>query len=101
MMKIDGSELLDKAVCVQCREMHQAIKLYVVSMMCIILSFLGVRIDFEQPEYSVNEENGTIEVCAVIMEGGLERNITITLATRNGTAIGKKAILYMHNALFI
>jgi hypothetical protein len=51
-------------------------------------SFLGVGIDFEQPQYSVNEENGTIEVCAVIMEGGLERNITITLATRNGTATG-------------
>ena len=52
--------------------------------------FVGVVIEFEQPEYSVVENNGSVEVCAVIVEGGLERNITVTIFTRNGMAIGKE-----------
>lgn len=50
---------------------------------------VGVVIEFEQPEYSVFENNGSVEVCAVIVEGGLERNITVTIFTRNGRAIGE------------
>lgn len=61
--------------------------------------WLGVVIDFEQPEYSVNERNGTIEVCAVIVEGNLQRNITVTLTTRDGRAIGKVLMYSQTSAL--
>lgn len=59
------------------------------SIIMMVDVLVGVVIEFEQPEYSVFENNGSVEVCAVIVEGGLERNITVTIFTRNGRAIGE------------
>ena len=50
----------------------------------------GVTIDLEDPSYSVNEENGTIEVCAVITSGSLERSVVVTIETAEGTATGER-----------
>ena len=49
-----------------------------------------MTIDLEDPSYSVNEENGTIEVCAVITSGSLERSVVVTIATAEGTATGER-----------
>ena len=54
----------------------------------------GVTIDLEDPSYSVNEENGTIEVCAVITSGSLEKSVVVTLATAEGTATGERCNKY-------
>ena len=56
----------------------------------LTLSHTEVIIDLEDPSYSVNEENGTIEVCAVITSGSLERSVVVTLATAEGTATGER-----------
>ena len=48
--------------------------------------FTGVTIGIELPDYTVNEGNGIIEVCAVIVSGTLERTLTFTLSTQDGTA---------------
>ena len=44
--------------------------------------------DFEEPELSVPENDGFVEVCIHIIDGILERNLTLTLSTRDFTAIG-------------
>lgn len=63
------------------------------SKACIIILssnlFLGVVISFEMPEYSVSEGDGPLEVCAQIVEGSLEREVTVTLFTSDMSATGK------------
>ena len=47
-----------------------------------------MEVSFQQTVYSVMESNDTVEVC-VVLSGILERNVTITLSTSNGSAVGK------------
>ena len=51
-----------------------------------IAFFTGVTIGVELPDYTVNEGDGSVEVCAVIVSGTLERTLTFTLSTQDGTA---------------
>ena len=51
--------------------------------------FSGVVINFELPEYSVRESDGTREVCARVAEGTLQRDLLVTLSTQDSAAIGK------------
>ena len=44
--------------------------------------------DFEEPEYSVVENGTFVEVC-VLVNGILERNLTLTISTRDQTAVGE------------
>ena len=49
----------------------------------------GVEIGLESPTYSVNESNGDItllEVCAQLNVGTLEKNVTVTLTSMDGSA---------------
>ena len=56
--------------------------------MCKNLFFiLGISIGFELPRYTVNEGDGSIEVCAVLTSGSLERTVTFTLSTGDDSAI--------------
>ncbi len=48
-----------------------------------------VEIGLERPLYTVNETDGTIEVCAVLVSGSLERTVTVSLSTVDGTAKGR------------
>ena len=48
----------------------------------------GVTIGFEMPNYTVPEDGGFVEVCAVVLDGGLERTVNITLETLPGSAAG-------------
>lgn len=50
-------------------------------------------IGIERPDYSVTEADGPLEVCAVIAEGTLEREVAITLTTFDGSAVGKALLL--------
>ena len=46
----------------------------------------GISIGFELPRYTVNEGDGSIEVCAVLTSGTLERTVMFTLSTQDDSA---------------
>ena len=46
----------------------------------------GISIGFELPRYTVNEGDGSIEVCAVLTSGSLERTVIFTLSTGDDSA---------------
>ena len=48
----------------------------------------GVTIGLEMPNYTIPEEGGFVEVCAVVTDGTLERTVNITLETLPGSATG-------------
>ena len=50
-----------------------------------------VEVGLEESTYEIEEGNIELEVCAVITNGTLERNIAVTLVTANGTATRKSA----------
>ena len=52
----------------------------------------GVRIGFEQELY-VDEEGNTIEVCARIFNGDLERNLVVSISSMDMTARGESLII--------
>ena len=45
-----------------------------------------VTIGFEMEMYNSGEDQGTVQVCARIMEGSLEREVSIALQTQDGSA---------------
>ena len=47
---------------------------------------IGISIGFELPRYTVNEGDGSIEVCAALTNGTLERTVTFTLSTQDNSA---------------
>ena len=47
-----------------------------------------VVIEFEEPSYTT-PENGTVEVCAHVASGQLERDTKVVLSTRPGTSTGQ------------
>ena len=47
-----------------------------------------VTVELENRTYTVPENEGHVEVCAVIVRGSLERTVTVTLSTKDGSAIG-------------
>ena len=52
-----------------------------------LIPFLsGVTISVETPTYIVNEEDSSVEVCAILISGALERTVRFTLATTDGSA---------------
>ena len=49
---------------------------------------VGITIEFENMTYTIPENEGPVEVCAVIVRGSLERTITISLSTQDDSATG-------------
>lgn len=47
-----------------------------------------VMLEFELSNYTVDEENGFVEVCAVLI-GQTERSVNASLQTADGTAVGE------------
>ena len=45
-----------------------------------------MTIGLEQPSYTVNEDNGSVMVCAAIVNGTLERTLTFRLTTQDDSA---------------
>ena len=45
-------------------------------------------IGFEEPTYTVTEGQPQREVCAIVREGTIDRDVTVTLQTQPGTATG-------------
>ena len=53
-----------------------------------------MTIGFDRPSYNVNETDMTVEVCARILDGSLERPVVVALFTSEGTATGKNNKLF-------
>jgi hypothetical protein len=50
----------------------------------------GVTVGLEFPSYTVNERDGSIEVCAVLLDGTLQRTLMVNLSTQqNANAQGQ------------
>ena len=47
-----------------------------------------VGVSVEDPSYTVDESDGTVEVC-VVLNGTIERNVSVTISTSDGSAIGR------------
>ena len=50
----------------------------------------GVIIGLEEETYSVVENEGDLEVCAVVVRGSVVRDVTVVFQTQPRTAIGGK-----------
>ena len=68
---------------------------------CLILTDVASLIGFEQPEYLVSEGEGSVEICAAIMEPS-DLNLLpdsyladFSLSLANGTAVGKVISSYI------
>ena len=52
----------------------------------------SVTIGFEMELYNTAEGDGSLELCAVLLEGALERDVTVTLETQDGSAQGTSQV---------
>ena len=58
------------------------------NFICAIFFSTGVTIGFENETYQSDEGQGSVEVCARVIDGGLQRDVEVTLVTQNGSAVG-------------
>ena len=49
----------------------------------------GVTIGFENETYPSDEGQGSVEVCVRVIDGGLQRDVEVSLVTQDGSAVGK------------
>ena len=52
-------------------------------------SLLDVTIGFEQTVYTVQEDDGSREVCVSLREGTLQTSVTVSVNTVDGSATGE------------
>ena len=53
-----------------------------------MLSLLGAEVGLTETVIQVSETNRSVELCAVIRNANLEREVTVTLSTQGGSATG-------------
>lgn len=53
----------------------------------------GITVGLEETAYSVVENAEIIEICAVLLQGSLAREASITLSTTDGSAAGIAMII--------
>lgn len=61
------------------------------SVPSVTISFLldtVITVELENRTYTVPENVGHVQVCAVIVRGSLERTVTVSLSTEDGSATG-------------
>lgn len=52
-------------------------------------SFIAIRVVFENSQYTIDEGDRRVEVCAVLQpQNVLQRQLVATMSTRDGTAQG-------------
>ncbi len=61
---------------------------------------VGVTIGLERTAYSVSEDDGQVKVCAVLLSGILERTVSVTLTSVNGSASGRLELYPSFTTLF-
>ncbi len=68
------------------------VQVFTSACMFPILIIIAVTIGLEDTETVVDEDAGTVEFCARILDRALDREITVTLTTSDGTAVCKSSI---------
>ena len=61
-------------------------------MMCVLFCYVVALLSLEVASLSVNEIDGSVTVCVVLVVGILQRNITAYLSSQNVSAVGKNMI---------
>ena len=68
---------------------------------CVCLISLLVAIGLERTSYTTNEDSGTIQVCARLLQGSSEERITVDIDTIDDTAISKSRTNHPHQGTCI
>ena len=55
----------------------------------------GITVGLMQTSYNTPEIGGPLSVCVEILNGNLEKNVSLTLSTSDGTAIGMNFRLHV------
>ena len=50
--------------------------------------FVGITAGFQQTSYNPMETGGPLQICAQMFVGNLQRNVTLTVTSTDGSAIG-------------
>ncbi len=58
-----------------------------------------MTVGLEDTEIVVGEDVGAVEVCARVLNGDLDREMTVALTTTNNTAVGKSYLTHEHVTL--
>ena len=61
-------------------------RLLSLNLLYLMPVFVGVRVGFDPMDYSVDESAGSINLTIRILEGTLERPVTVSFSTMDGTA---------------
>ena len=69
---------------ISCKVMYNLLSLCVQCILCCT----AVTIGFENETYPSDEGQGSVEVCARVIDGGLQRDVEVTLVTQDGSAVG-------------
>ena len=79
--------------------------MFSIRIYCVLyyyLSLIDATIGFERTVTSVGENDGTVEVCAVIRNGGvLERDVRVVLSTQPDTATGNYLCTHLHTYIML
>ena len=59
--------------------------------------FAEVTVGFEEPSYSVNEDEGPVSVCVEVVDGGFQIPVVVTIDSSDGTATCMFIILHIYN----
>lgn len=54
----------------------------------LFVIYIAITIGFRRSVYAVNESDGTVNIEIGVLEGSLQREVTISLSTRDSTALG-------------
>lgn len=81
---IEGTEVFS----VQISSTDLNVNILTQSASIVIQDESTVDIEFARSVYSVREDEGTLQVCAELSGGTLQRNIEVELTTQDSTALG-------------
>lgn len=56
-------------------------------MTCVMSPNAGLTVTWQQSEYMVSESSVPLMVCAEIVSGSLERQVSVSVAAEDGTAV--------------
>ena len=59
-----------------------------ILMLSLVCCASDVTIGFEKEVYAVHENANTVSVCAVVLEGELERDVKVFVTTQSNNAAG-------------
>ena len=65
---------------------------YEILEACTDTSQLGITVRFSSTSYIADETGGNLSVCIMMLNGNLQSNVTVMIASVDGTASGKGVV---------